>query len=120
MVHPGQHPLSGCQGKDHVGTESALLCSSLPAHSPSCSSVKSCLQILEVSDCLHIPSLEAHLSIFLIPLFFFFFSDTFGLPNILCQRDPEFNYVSCKEALIFISFKPFSDYFIRNTLPLAM
>lgn len=72
IVCPGQHPLSGCQGKDHVGTGSALLCSLLPVHGPSCSSIKSCLQTLLVSDCLHIPSSEIHLSIFLI----LFFTDT--------------------------------------------
>lgn len=77
-VHPGQHPLSRCQGKGHVGTGSALLSSSLPDHGSSCSSVKSCLQILVVSDCLQLPSSEIHLSFFLTP---FFFPDTFGLPT---------------------------------------
>lgn len=64
MVHPGQHPLPGCQGKEHVGTGAPLLCSSLPVHGPSCSTFKSCLQILVVSDCLQISFSEIHLVFF--------------------------------------------------------
>lgn len=115
MVLPGQHPLSGCQRKEHVWTGSPLLCSSLPVHGPSCSSFKSCLQILVVSDCLQISSSEIY-------LVFFWTNWYLWSPQLLCQWDPQFYYLQFaihKEALIFISFKLFSDSLIRNALPLA-